>query len=444
MERAVIKKSPFAKSISGWGGYPIQDANVITPLSLSAFNTELEQHSSLIARGMGRSYGDSANAEVVLETTYCDHFIAFDVATGLLSAEAGATLRDILKVTVRHGWFLPVTPGTSFVTLGGAIASDVHGKNHHIAGTLGQYVKSITILLGTGEVVTTSSTQLPDLFHATCGGMGLTGVILKATIQLIPIKSASITQKTIKVKSLEEVCEAFEVNCAAPYSVAWIDCLTTDQHLGRSILMVGEHGESGGLDLRIKNPITVPMYAPAALLNSLTMRAFNGAYWAKAAHNKTQTIPLLPYFYPLDAIGGWNKLYGKVGFLQYQFVLPKTDGVNNMRKILTQIAQSGAGSFLAVLKQFGSANQNLLSFPIEGYALALDFKMSQSTISLLHKLDDMVAGMGGRIYLTKDAVMQEQTFKKTYPTWEEFEGVRQKFGAIGKFASAQSKRLGLA
>jgi hypothetical protein len=186
------------------------------------------------------------------------------------------------------------------------------------------------------------------------------------------------------------------------------------------------------------------MYAPAALLNSLTMRAFNGAYWAKAAHNKTQTIPLLPYFYPLDAIGGWNKLYGKVGFLQYQFVLPKTDGVNNMRKILTQIAQSGAGSFLAVLKQFGSANQNLLSFPIEGYALALDFKMSQSTISLLHKLDDMVAGMGGRIYLTKDAVMQEQTFKKTYPTWEEFEGVRQKFGAIGKFASAQSKRLGLA
>jgi decaprenylphospho-beta-D-ribofuranose 2-oxidase len=431
-------------AISGWGGYPTQEARAITPLSLSAFSAELKQYPSLIARGMGRSYGDSANADVVLQTISCDHFIAFDAATGLLTAETGATLRDILKITVKRGWFLPVTPGTSFVTVGGAIASDVHGKNHHIAGTFGQYVKSITMLLGTGEVVTTSLTQLPDLFHATCGGMGLTGVILTATIQLMPVKSAYITQKTIKADSLEEVCEAFEANSSAPYSVAWIDCLATGQHLGRSVLMLGEHADNGGLDLRIKKPITIPIHTPAALLNSMTMRAFNNTYWTKAAHNKTQTIPLLRYFYPLDAIGEWNKLYGKAGFAQYQFVLPRSDGVANMRKILTQIAQSGAGSFLAVLKQFGPANQNLLSFPIEGYALALDFKMTQSTISLLHKLDDMVVGMGGRIYLTKDAVMQEKTFKRTYQSWQVFEAVRQKYGAIGKFASAQSKRLGLA
>jgi len=444
MARTVIKKAMPTITISGWGGYPTQEARAITPLSLSAFNTELEQYPSLIARGMGRSYGDSANADVVLQTTYCDHFIAFDPTTGLLTAEAGTTLRDILKVTVKRGWFLPVTPGTSFVTVGGAIASDVHGKNHHIAGTFGQYIKSITMLLGTGEVVTTSLTQLSDLFHATCGGMGLTGVILTATIQLMPVKSAYITQKTIKTGSLEEACEAFEANSSAPYSVAWIDCLATGQHLGRSVLIVGEHADNYGLDLGIKKPITIPMHTPAALLNSLTMRVFNGTYWAKAAHNKTQTIPLLPYFYPLDAIGEWNKLYGKAGFLQYQFVLPKGGGVANMRKILTQIAQSGAGSFLAVLKQFGPANQNMLSFPIEGYALALDFKIAQSTICLLHKLDDMVVGMGGRIYLTKDAVMQEQTFKRTYPTWQAFEAVRQEYGAIGKFASAQSKRLGLA
>jgi len=437
-------QTAITTTISGWGGYPTQEAQLITPLSLSAYKASLQHHPSVIARGMGRSYGDSANAPIVLQTTYCDHFIAFDTATGVLTVEAGVTLRDILKVTVKQGWFLPVTPGTSFVTVGGAIASDVHGKNHHVAGTFGQHVVSITMLLGTGEVVTTSPTQLPDLFHATCGGMGLTGVILTATIQLIPIKSAYINQRTIKAGSIEEACAAFEANSTSTYSVAWIDCLTTGKHLGRSVLMVGEHSDSGGLGLTIKAPITVPIHTPAALLNSMTMRAFNGAYWAKAAHNKTQSIPLLPYFYPLDAIGGWNKLYGKAGFVQYQFVLPKADGVGNMRKILTQIAQSGAGSFLAVLKQFGPANQNLLSFPIEGYTLALDFKMSPYVIDLLLRLDDMVADMGGRVYLTKDAVMREASFKTTYPKWQEFEAVRQKYGAIGKFASAQSKRLGLA
>lgn len=433
-----------SKTISGWGGYPTQEAQVITPLSLSAYKAHIRQEEKVITRGMGRSYGDSANAATVLQTTYCDHFIAFDAATGLLTVEAGVTLRDILKVTVKHGWFLPVTPGTSFVTVGGAIASDVHGKNHHVAGTFGQHVVSLTMLLGTGEVVTTSPTQLPDLFHATCGGMGLTGVILSATIRLIPIKSAYINQRTIKARSIEEACEAFEANSSSTYSVAWIDCLSTGQHLGRSVLMIGEHSDSGGLDLAIKAPITVPFHTPAALLNGVTMRAFNTTYWAKAAHNKSQAIPLLPYFYPLDAIGGWNKLYGRAGFVQYQFVLPKADGVFNMRQILTQIAQSGAGSFLAVLKQFGPANKNLLSFPIEGYTLALDFKLSQSTIDLLHTLDGKIASMGGRFYLTKDAVMRELTFKTTYPKWHGFEAVRHKYGAIGRFASDQSKRLGLA
>lgn len=429
--------------ISGWGGYPTQEAQVLTPLSQSACKAHIIDRQALIARGMGRSYGDSANAATVLQTTCLNHFIAFDASTGLLTVEAGMALREILKVIVKQGWFLPVTPGTSFVTVGGAIASDVHGKNHHIAGTFGQHVISMTMLLGTGEVVTTSPTLLPDLFHATCGGMGLTGVILAATIQLIPITSSFIEEKTVKVGCLEEACEQFEVHSQSTYSVTWIDCLAIGQYLGRSVLMVGEHADSSGLDLTITDPITVPIHTPAALLNSLTMRTFNSAYYARATHDKTQTISLRHYFYPLDAIGGWNKLYGKAGFVQYQFVLPKTDGVANMRKILTQIAQSGAGSFLAVLKQFGPANQNLLSFPIAGYTLALDFKISPSTIALLHRLDDMVADMGGRVYLTKDAVMRELTFKTTYPRWQEFEAVRQKYGAVGKFASNQSKRLGL-
>jgi decaprenylphospho-beta-D-ribofuranose 2-oxidase len=428
--------------IHGWGGYPIIDASVITPLSLSTCKDCLQN--SLIPRGMGRSYGDSANAATVLQTTYLDHFIAFDQASGQITLEAGVIIRDLLKVIVPKGWFIQVTPGTSYVTVGGAIASDVHGKNHHVTGTFGQHVRSMTLLLGTGEIVTTSLTENPDLFHATCGGMGLTGVILMATIQLMPIQSASITQTTIKTSCLEEVCEAFDENSESTYSVAWIDCITTGKSLGRSVLILGEHANSGVRMIKPKESAQIPLHAPSFLLNKATVSAFNAIYYLKSSERKKETVSMMPFFYPLDSVGGWNKLYGKAGFVQYQFVLPKTDGVTNMNRILQHIAESGAGSFLAVLKYFGEANDHLLSFPMAGYTLALDFKMSNMTINLLKLLDDMVVGMGGRIYLTKDALMTESTFKNTYPNWNEFESVRHKYGAIGKFASIQSQRLGLA
>jgi FAD/FMN-containing dehydrogenase len=430
--------------IYGWGRYPQQDAYLHAPPSCASLELITKQHESVLVRGMGRSYGDSANALNVLQTTYINHFIEFDKATGKLTAEAGITLREILEVIVPSGWFLPVTPGTSYVTLGGAIASDVHGKNHHISGTFGQHVMSLNILLGTGEVVTTSPQHHADLFHATCGGMGLTGVIISATIQLLPIKSSLISQKTIKADCIEEACEVFESNSDATYSVAWIDCLSKGKSLGRSVIMLGEHSEQGGLDVDIRQKVSVPFSTPSALLNSLTMKAFNTTYWHKSKHNVSQTVGLMPYFYPLDAVGEWNRLYGKKGFVQFQCVVPKLDGVVNMRRLLTEISNSGEGSFLAVLKQFGIANQNLLSFPTEGYTLALDFKFSEAAITTVKKLEDMVVEMGGRIYLTKDAVMQESTFKATYPTWQKFEAVRAQYGAAGKFSSAQSKRLGLA
>lgn len=429
--------------ISGWGGYPQQEVQLLTPHSQSELHLEVQSRKSLISRGMGRSYGDSANAPVVMQTTKCDNFIEFDPDTGILTAESGITMREILKVIVPKGWFLPVTPGTSFVTLGGAIASDVHGKNHHVAGTFGQHVKKITILLGTGEVLNVSPKKHIDLFQATCGGMGLTGVILRATIQLCKIQSSFINQKIIKADCIEATCEVFEANATATYSVAWIDCLAKGKNLGRSVLMLGEHANNGGLDLLIKNPINIPIYTPATLLNGITIKTFNNAIWHKAKHNKTQSIPLMTYFYPLDTIGAWNKIYGKAGFMQFQFVLPKTNGVPNMRKLLTEISQSGQSSFLAVLKQFGQSNENLLSFPTEGYSLALDFKMTPSIVKLLHNLENMVTYMGGRIYLSKDAVMRETSFKTSYPKWRQFEMVRQKYGAIGKFSSTQSKRLGL-
>ena len=212
-------------TISGWGNYPRQESKCMKPSTAALLRAAVNREGSLIARGMGRSYGDSANAHKVLTTSYCNHFIDFDEHTGKLTAEAGITLREILTVIVPKGWFLPVTPGTSYVTLGGALASDVHGKNHHSSGTFGQHVKSISMVLGTGEVVTASEDENPDLFHATCGGMGLTGVILSATIQLITIRSSLINQKTIKADCIETACEAFEENINATYSVAWIDCL---------------------------------------------------------------------------------------------------------------------------------------------------------------------------------------------------------------------------
>ena len=430
--------------IYGWGRYPQQDAYLHTPTSHASLEFIAKQQNSVLARGMGRSYGDSANALNVLQTTYLNHFIEFDKATGKLTAEAGITLQEILEIIVPSGWFLPVTPGTSYVTLGGAIASDVHGKNHHSAGTFGQHVKSLSMLLGTGEVVTTSPQHHADLFHATCGGMGLTGIIMSATIQLLPIRSSLISQKTIKADCIEAACEAFESNSSATYSVAWIDCLSKGKSLGRSVIMLGEHAEQGGLEIDNRQKVSIPFSAPSALLNSLTMKAFNTAYWHKSKHNESQIVTLMPYFYPLDAIGEWNRLYGKKGFLQFQCVVPKLDGVANMRKLLTEISNSGEGSFLAVLKQFGAGNENLLSFPTEGYTLALDFKVSDTAIKIVRRLEDMVVDMGGRLYLTKDAVMQESSFKATYPNWEKFEAMREQYGAIGKFSSTQSKRLGLA
>ena len=433
----------MTKIISGWGNYPQQETQCMTPYTIALLCAAVNLEGNLIARGMGRSYGDSANASRALQTMYIDRFIEFDNTSGKFTAEAGITLLDILKVVVPKGWFLPVTPGTSYVTLGGAIASDVHGKNHHIAGTFGQYVKSLNLVLGTGEIKTASKNENADLFHATCGGMGLTGIIISATIQLLPIRSSFINKKTIKAKCIEAAYEALDSNSNANYSVAWIDCLSKGKSLGRSVLSLGEHSEQGKLEINFKQTVSVPFATPSALLNNLTMKAFNTFYWHKSKHNQNQTISLMPFFYPLDAVGKWNKLYGKQGFIQFQCVLPKESGVANMRKLLTEISNSGEGSFLAVLKQFGKANDNLLSFPTEGYTLALDFKLSAPVIKMVRRLETMVIDMGGRLNLTKDAIMQEKTFKRTYLNWEKFEAVREKYGAIGKFSSSQSKRIGL-
>lgn len=430
--------------LQGWGRYPQIEAQLFAPLTVSGCQPLIEEPQSLIARGMGRSYGDSALHERVLSTRHLQHLLAFDGVRGTLRCQAGVSLDQLLDFLVPRGWFLPVTPGTRFVSVGGAVASDVHGKNHHLHGCFSEYVDELLLGLADGSLLTCSRSEHPELFHATCGGMGLTGLIVEVSLRLTPIRSAYVNQTTFKAANLDEALQLFDAQQHKTYSVAWIDCLASGADLGRSLLMVGEHSGGGGLHLPAKRMFSVPLDMPAALLNRASVQAFNCLYYQRVRQAKSrQRVDYQSFFYPLDGIGQWNRLYGKQGFLQYQFVIPKAAGLEGLRAILGRISSSRRGSFLAVLKVFGQQNRNPLSFPLEGYTLALDFKYDSALLPLLDELDARVLEQGGRVYLTKDARMSEQTFKRSYPGWEQLQAVRARYGAQGKFISRQGQRLGL-
>lgn len=428
---------------TGWGRYPVVDASLDHPQTLQECKESVLRNPQILARGMGRSYGDSSLAPHLLSSNYLSHFKHFDAQTGMLTCESGVSLANIIDIFLPQGWFLPVTAGTRFVTIGGAIASDIHGKNHHLNGAFSQYVKRMNVMLGNADIVEISSTLHSDLFQATCGGMGLTGLILDASIQLMPIQSSNILETTLKIRNLEELFDALEVNQSASYSVAWIDCLAKGPALGRSLLILGEHAVDGILEIRNENTINIPFDAPSQLLNHYSIKFFNEFYYHKIrGYRNKKTVHCIPYFYPLDKINNWNRLYGRNGFIQYQFVLPK-EARASLKNILERIANSGKSAFLGVLKAFGPANENYLSFPMQGYTLALDFRLEPGLFKLLDELDAIILHEGGRLYLTKDARMSEHMFKKSYPNWSKFESVRIKYHSVGKFSSIQSQRLGL-
>ena len=429
--------------LSGWGGYPARDVELIVPATISHWREAIRSGSTCI-RGMGRAYGDSAIAARVAVTRRMDRFIDFDRQTGVITCDGGVTLRDLLRVTVPSGWCVRVTPGTSWVTVGGAIASDVHGKNHHTAGTFGQHVIRMGLLLGNGQMVEISSESHPDLFNATCGGMGLTGVILWAQLRLLRIRTGDILEARYRTESLEETCELFESRGSAEYSVAWVDALTRGRRLGRGVFSIGQHIDEGSLDFSPRILARVPATPSFSVLSQLSMRLFNEVYFHTAKSGSERTVPLTQFFYPLDAVDGWNRLYGDKGFLQYQFVIPVENGAAVMRSILELLSKRGHFAYLAVLKLFGEANNHWLSFPIRGYALALDFKWSDGLLPALAEVDKLVLAAGGRVYLAKDSCLDRGVFRAMYPRWREFEQLREKFGAIGVFRSDQSIRLGLA
>ncbi|VAW41150.1 Putative oxidoreductase [hydrothermal vent metagenome] len=432
--------------LTSWGNYPKAEARSFSATCYDEIKTILQDNSTLITQGNSRSYGDSAFARTVIDMKTIDCFLSFDSLTGIISCQSGVLLVDILETIIPQGWILPVLPGTQLITVGGAIASDVHGKNHHQIGAFSQFVKSIKIMDGRGNISICSNNKNKKLFHASCGGMGLTGVILEATIQLLPVKSNKITQTVIKADNLQQLFAAFEDNTSSPYSVAWVDCLAKGRALGKGLLMLGKHenkhNKTSSLDYKYTSRFKMAFNLPAFVLSSFTVRLFNWFYYYTASEN-SKTVTLQKFFFPLDSIVDWNKMYGKKGFVQYQFVLPLEHSLEGMTAILTRIAESKQGSFLTVLKRMGKANDRLLSFPMEGYSLALDFRINPKVLALLDELDAIVVKYQGRIYLCKDARMSLKTFNQGYPQAEKFRKLRKNLKLDQKFQSQQAQRLNL-
>ena len=403
------------QKITNWGNFPVVEKEIKSEDSLQKIKDFVLSHKEVIARGNGRCYGDASLGENIFSTKRLNKFIGFDKIEGVLECEAGVLLSDILEISVPQGYFLNVTPGTKFVSVGGAIASDVHGKNHHSEGCFSEYVLEFKLMKENAEVITCSREENTEDFWATVGGMGLTGIILSAKIKLKNIETAYIRQESIKADNLDEIFQLFEESEGWLYNVAWIDCLQKGENIGRSILMRGYHALREELPPKLhKNPLknprkimpTIPFYFPSWVLNSFTIKIFNWLYYNKQTKKSVEGfVHYEPFFYPLDVINEWNKIYGKKGFIQYQMVIPKEKGKEGMQKILETIADSGNGSFLAVLKLFGKNNPKAYnSFPMEGYTLALDFKVNNKLKYLVEELDKIVEEFGGRLYLTKDSM----------------------------------------
>jgi FAD/FMN-containing dehydrogenase len=434
--------------ISNWSKYPEVEANYSGFTSANDLQQKLTGDEVFIARGNGRCYGDASLNHNIISCLDLNKFIAFDKSRGIIEVQAGVLLDDILKVIVPAGWFLPVTPGTKFITIAGAVASDVHGKNHHIDGSFSNHVLNIDMMLADGQMMSCSATHNAELFRATCGGMGLTGVILTVRFSLRPIKSSFIAQTTTRAGSLDEILTLFEENMAVTYSVAWIDCLKGGKGFGRSLLMTGEHYDERDGHKTLKQPfkihsdphLSIPFNFPGFALNKYSIKLFNTVFYHKMMGKSKRTIDHYDgFFYPLDAILEWNRMYGRRGFTQYQFVVPIA-ARKGLEVILKKIQQRGMGSFLAVLKVFGEQN-DLISFPMKGYTLALDFAIQDKLFAFLDELDKIVLDYGGRIYMTKDCRMNKEVFWHGYPRANEFVDIVKKYNPHGKINSLLSERL---
>jgi len=453
--KSTSPKTTIEIPLTGWGRYPVVTSQVQRPEKVSALHhlVQHEQTDNILARGAGRSYGDAAlnaTGETLL-TERLNRMLDFDEETGILRCEPGVTMREVLEVFVPRGWFPIVTPGTKFPTIGGCVAFDVHGKSHHQDGAFGRHVRKLKMVLASGEVVECSKEQNSDLFWATVGGMGLTGIITEVEFALRRIETAYIKAHNIKADNLDEAIALFEkYGEEYAHSVAWIDCLASGKSLGRSIVMFGNHADvndlppsqrANPLQIKPKGRLKVTFDPPSGLLNRLTMSLFNTLYFGKQLAKETRAITDYDtFFYPLDFLWDWNRLYGKQGFVQYQCALPLETSREGLTEMLTLSSKKGWASFLAVLKRLGP-HEGWLSFPIEGYTLALDIPVKPGIWEFLDQLDALVLKYGGRVYLAKDARLSAQAFRQMYPEYPQWLAVKSRVDPHNRFTSALAQRL---
>lgn len=440
------------EKLSGWGNYPVSESYTVAVRDSADVMSTL-QAGTLVPRGLGRSYADQAvnDNRYVGDCTKLNRMLAWDGATGILECEAGVSLEEIITTFVPRGWLPMICPGTKFVTIGGAIANDIHGKAHHIDGSFVNCVISFKILLADGRVVTASRTEYADLFWANFGGLGLLGVILTAQIQLRKIETTYFKQKSVVIKGLDHMLEALEqYDHEYNYSVAWIDALAKGDKMGSGVLTLGNAAKLADLPAKLSvdplklhktSKLTVPFFLPSFTLNNFTVKVLNRVI-AFVQNSPKEFIHYEKFFFPLDAINHWNRGYGKRGFIQYQFVIPEADGRKNLAEILDMIAASGCTPFLNVFKRMGDG-QGILSFPFKGYTLAIDFPVTKQLFDFTPKLDAKVLAAGGRLYLGKDALLHEEMFKAMYPQYEAWLAVKVKYDPEGKFDSNIGRRLGL-
>jgi FAD/FMN-containing dehydrogenase len=424
----------MSNSLHSWGRYPPHPQTAkpcYWRADLQQTMADMAaQHGTLLPFGNGRSYGDSclAASDQVLHMRPLDRFITANWESGLIRAEAGVTLGELLSVAIPKGWFLPVTPGTQFVTLGGALANDVHGKNHHVRGTFGCHVPRFGLIRSDRPPLVCSRQENDELYAATIGGLGLTGIVEWLELQLVPIRSSLIDATHVRFGTLEEFFAlSAELDPKHEFTVSWIDCLARGKSVGRGIYMAGNHAEEGSLLFANPSKLNVPLTPPFSAINRMSLRLFNSAYYqGHRAGRHSSRISYEPFFYPLDGILNWNRMYGPRGFQQYQCAIPDANAAAATRELLDAIAAAHSGSFLAVLKRFGDvASPGLLSFPLPGASLALDFpQQGKMTAHLFARLDIIVREAGGRLYPAKDAHMSGEDFRAAYPAWMQLEKLR--------------------